>query len=242
VGDRDDVGTVLRSVAEPTDPAPRARACGGRSHDRAHAGRNGTSRGPRSAGSLPWGAVRGPPPRLRVTFDPGAAVEGFVFRDAGVPVLIAIVKSQGQWTDTDDDGSFRLEGLTEGDVQIEVTSSHTLPLETTLRAVRGGSAPHEIHVESAALLVVQIPQDAVVLKLLEIRVRADDGTELARANLEPFRLPPAAPGESIRVAVKLPSLKPGRCTVEATWDGRRLPTKEIHLRGYTTAEVRLEPR
>jgi hypothetical protein len=205
------------------------------------------------------------PTRLRVRRSYGARVEGVVLSPDGAPLAGVSVRGgppgwpQGarevgpfqadadvQWTKTDEEGTFVLSGLADGEVEV------------VLRAMTGSAPVVEI---SRRLEVSSSRPSRLDVRMAiggNLRITLKDGASLR----EGFEVTLTGPGEEVRTVKRtarqvaderngrggqhypwqMDGLAAGRHRVDLVWDGVPQPPTEAEIRPFETSLLLIPPR
>jgi protocatechuate 3,4-dioxygenase beta subunit len=154
-------------------------------------------------------------PRLELTFEPGCVLEGrVVLRTTKEPVE-AGVSAGGEQTFTEG-GSFRLEGLDPGPVEVVVAGGGVLPASCSVLVSTNEPTRMDLEVDPAGWIVLVAAKPHADWELLEVSCRAMDGS-----HSEDYFLDVRWAENPENHLTEFGGLRTGRYRVEVTVGGKR---------------------
>lgn len=187
------------------------------------------------------------PTRVAVRREEGAILDGLVRADDGQPVPYALVSTGEQRCEAEEDGRFRLLGLPDGAVDVEIRGSYVLTSVRTVNLSRRAPTRVEWRLPPAGVVALLIPISSVPDPSIGFQVRArhaDTGTERTENWILGPWLKDLKREESDGAwvtAASLGGLEPGTWQIEVQWAGKKCPAVEVTVTGLETTEIRLAP-
>jgi hypothetical protein len=137
------------------------------------------------------------------------------------------------------DGTHRLTGLPDGEVELEVGGPYLREfVPVKVRVARGRVTRHDLRLDPAGAVAVWVARPARAPKLVVVRVRGSNGVEQGFEIDEEWWQ--RRHGESVLLG-DFGALPAGPCEVRVTWDGDERPAIAAEVKVLSRVSVRIPP-